>query len=94
MHKLYFSIKICEVIEDIVFCVRKMHYDFSILFFIWYSVSSVNLLLNFLSYKKFGKKLRYIFSKITYDVLYNITKVDIKTQLIREKTEIINHVKG
>ena len=59
-----------------------------------YYISSVNLLLKFLSYQNFGKKLKYIFSKITYDVLYNITKVDIKTQLTRGKTEITNHAKG
>jgi hypothetical protein len=34
-----------------------------------------------------------IFSKITYDVLCHITKVDIKIQLIREKIKITNHVK-
>ena len=34
MYKLYFVFKFCEVIEDIVFCVRKMHYDFSSLCFI------------------------------------------------------------
>jgi hypothetical protein len=31
MYKLYFSIKFCEVIEDIVFYVRKMHYEFFII---------------------------------------------------------------
>ena len=68
--------------------------DFSSLCFIQYCISSVNLLLNFLSYQNSGKKLRYIFSNITYDVLYHITKVDIKTPLVRGKTNIINHVEG
>jgi hypothetical protein len=33
MYKLYFSFKFCEVIEDIVFCVRKIHYEFLIIMF-------------------------------------------------------------
>jgi hypothetical protein len=91
LYKLYFSFKFCEVTEDIVFYVKKCTMNFSSLCFIRsYCISSVNLLLNFLSYLNSGKRLIY-FSNITYDVLY--TKVDTKTQLIRGKTKITNHVK-
>jgi hypothetical protein len=62
--------------------------NFSSLCFIQYFICSVNLLLNFLSYQNNGKRLRYIFSNITYDVIYHITKVDIKTQLMHAKTKI------
>ena len=68
--------------------------NFTSLCFIRYYTSSVNLLLNFLSYQNSGKKVKTYFSDITYDVLYHITKVDIKTQLIRRKIEITNHVNG
>jgi hypothetical protein len=93
MYKLNFSFKFYEVIEDIIFCVRKIHYEFSSLYFIRYCIPTVNLFVKFLSYQNFGKKLRYILSSITYDVLYYIIKGDIKTELMREKTEITNHVK-
>ena len=33
-------------------------------------------------------------SNITHDVPYHLIKFDIKTQLIREETKIINHVNG
>jgi len=62
--------------------VEKCTMIFSSLCFMRYCISSVNSLLNFLSYQNSGKKLRYIFSNITYDVLYYLTKFDIKTQLI------------
>jgi len=33
MHKLYFKFNFFEVIEDIVFCVRKIRYNFFIIMF-------------------------------------------------------------
>jgi hypothetical protein len=74
---------------------EKMHYEiFIIMFYTILCITSVNLLLNFLKYQNSGKKLKIYFSNITYDVLYHINKVDIKTQLIRGKTKITNHLKG
>jgi hypothetical protein len=92
MYKLCFSFRFCEVIEDIIFCVRrihyeffKIHYDFFKLCFVRYCISSVYLLLIFLRYQNSGKKIRYIFSNITFDVLYHLTKIDIKAHLYIKK---------
>lgn len=79
------------MIEDSVAYAKKCIINFQSLSFIQYCISIVNFII-FYKVPNGDKRLKYFFANISHEVLNRVTKIVIKTQLIREERIITNRV--